>query len=97
MNFFAAMIKYPEIQKKGQAEIDRVIGPNRLPDFTDEASLPYVAAIVKEALRWHLIANSSAFWSFSLTDLTESPLQLHTKPPKTTNTTVISSRRAPSS
>jgi cytochrome P450 len=58
------MVKYPEVQKKAQAEIDRVIGPNRLPDFTDEKSLPYVVAIVRETLRWHLVVNNSAFWSF---------------------------------
>ena len=59
------MVRYPEVQKKAQAEIDRVIGPNRLPDFTDQDSLPFVAAVVKEALRWHLVVNNSAFWYFS--------------------------------
>ena len=59
------MVKYPEVQKRGQAEIDRVVGPNRLPDFADQDSLPYVAAIVKEALRWYLVANNGAFRSFS--------------------------------
>ncbi|KAJ7894650.1 cytochrome P450 [Mycena olivaceomarginata] len=29
-----------------------VVGAGQLPDFTDEAALPYVSAIVKEALRW---------------------------------------------
>ncbi|KAJ7113941.1 cytochrome P450 [Mycena epipterygia] len=33
-------------------ELDSVIGQGQLPDFTDEASLPYVSAIVKEVLRW---------------------------------------------
>ncbi len=42
---------YPEIQRKAQAEVDRVIGRDRLPNFTDEPSLPYVAALVKEVLR----------------------------------------------
>jgi len=60
INFFAAMVKYPEVQKKAQAEIDRVIGPNRLPDYIDRDSLPYVDAIVKEALRWHLVVNNLA-------------------------------------
>ncbi|KAK2467643.1 hypothetical protein APHAL10511_000498 [Amanita phalloides] len=55
MNFFLAMILYPEAQKKAQAEIDRVVGPNRLPDFNDQESLPYVAAITKEVLRWRLV------------------------------------------
>ena len=53
---FLAMALYPEVQKKAQAEIDTVIGPNRLPDFGDRPSLPYINAVVKEALRWHLVA-----------------------------------------
>ena len=49
------MVLYPEVQKKAQAEIDTVIGPNRLPDFGDRPSLPYINAIVKELRRWHLV------------------------------------------
>ena len=52
--FFLAMALYPEAQKKAQAELDRVIGPSRLPDFSDRDSLPYVHALVKEVLRWHV-------------------------------------------
>ena len=46
------MILYPEIQKQAQAEIDRVVGTDRLPDYTDEAALPYIGALVKEVFRW---------------------------------------------
>ena len=53
---FLAMTLYPEVQKKAQAEIDAVVGPNRLPDFEDRPSLPYINSIVKESLRWHLVA-----------------------------------------
>ena len=49
------MALYPEVQKKAQAEIDTVIGPNRLPDFYDRPSLPYINAVVKELLRWNLV------------------------------------------
>jgi len=42
----------PEALKKAQEEIDRVVGPEQLPTFADEAALPYVTAIVKETLRW---------------------------------------------
>ena len=45
------MLLYPEIQRKAQAEVDRVIGRGRLPDFSDEPSLPYVTELVKEVLR----------------------------------------------
>ncbi|KAE9407389.1 cytochrome P450 [Gymnopus androsaceus JB14] len=51
-NFFLAMVKYPEYQKKAQHELDRVIGNDRLPDFSDKSSLPYIQAIVNEVLRW---------------------------------------------
>ena len=42
----------PGAQEKAQAELDAVVGPDRLPDFEDRASLVYVNAIIKEALRW---------------------------------------------
>ena len=48
------MALHPEVQKKAQAEIDAVVGPNRLPDLEDRSSLPYISAIVKESMRWKL-------------------------------------------
>ena len=48
------MALHPEVQKKAQAEIDAVVGPNRLPDFHDRPSLPYINAVVKESSRWNL-------------------------------------------
>ncbi|KAL1950428.1 hypothetical protein VTO73DRAFT_5552 [Trametes versicolor] len=50
---FLALSHHPEVQKKAQAELDTVVGPHRLPEFSDRDSLVYVNAIVKEALRWH--------------------------------------------
>lgn len=50
------MLLYPDVQGKAQAELDRVVGTNRLPDFSDYDSLPYIQAIAKETMRWHLIA-----------------------------------------
>ena len=47
------MTAYPEAQKKAQAELDAVIGPDRLPTFEDRDSLPYVNALLKETIRWH--------------------------------------------
>ena len=51
--FFLAMALHPEVQKKAQQELDAVVGTERLPDFSDRPSLPYITAIVKELLRWH--------------------------------------------
>jgi len=47
-----AMIAFPEVQWKAQAEIDAVVGRDRLPTFADALRLPYVGAIIKEILRW---------------------------------------------
>jgi cytochrome P450 len=47
---------YPEVQRKAQDEIKRVLGLGRLPKMADRAQLPYVNAIVKEVLRWHPVA-----------------------------------------
>ncbi|KAJ3505494.1 hypothetical protein NLJ89_g7384 [Agrocybe chaxingu] len=53
--FILAMTCYPEIQRRAQEEIDRVVAQGQLPDFEDEPSLPYLSAIVKEVLRWRAI------------------------------------------
>jgi hypothetical protein len=50
------MVLYPEAQQKAQDEIDAVVGTGRLPDFDDEASLPYVSALCQEVQRWHPVA-----------------------------------------
>ncbi|KAI1792473.1 cytochrome P450 [Ganoderma leucocontextum] len=49
---FLAMSLHPDVQRKAQAELDAVVGPRRLPEFADQASLVYVRALCKEALRW---------------------------------------------
>ncbi|KAI1636259.1 cytochrome P450 [Biscogniauxia mediterranea] len=54
--FFLAMMSHPEVQRRAQEEIDRVVGPDRLPAFGDRENLPYVEAVVKEAFRFHPIA-----------------------------------------
>ncbi|KAI0471433.1 cytochrome protein [Xylaria cf. heliscus] len=58
-SFFLAMTLFPEIQRKAQEEIDRVIGSGRLPTFNDRESLPYVNAVVTEAWRWHTVTPMS--------------------------------------
>jgi len=50
-SFIMAMVLNPEAQRRAQNEIDTVVGLNRLPEFEDQASLPYVEAIVRETLR----------------------------------------------
>lgn len=49
--FFLAMVLYPEAQEMAQAEIDSVIGTDRLPNLGDRDKLPYVDSLVKEVFR----------------------------------------------
>lgn len=50
------MMLHPEVQRKAQEEIDRVVGTERLPGVADREKLPYIDAIVKEVLRWNPVA-----------------------------------------
>jgi cytochrome P450 len=50
--FFLAMLVHPDVQAKAQAEVDRVVGLDRLPEVEDRERLPYVEAVVNECLRW---------------------------------------------
>lgn len=61
MTFFLAMLIHPEIQRKAQAEINRVIGTDRLPRLEDRASLTFVDAMVKEILRWGVVIPMGSF------------------------------------
>ncbi|KAH9890551.1 cytochrome P450 [Cubamyces lactineus] len=48
-----AMVLNPDAQKTAQAEIDTVVGRDRLPTMDDVDKLVYVQAMLKEILRWH--------------------------------------------
>ena len=50
------MVLHPDVQAKAQADIDRVVGQDRLPDFNDRPVLPYLDAILHETLRWYPVA-----------------------------------------
>jgi len=43
---------FPDSLKKIQAELDSVVGRDRMPTFDDERSLPYLVAFIKEVTRW---------------------------------------------
>jgi len=53
--FTLAMLKFPAAQRAAQAELDAVVGRERLPTFADLERAPYVHALVKEVLRWGII------------------------------------------
>ncbi|KAJ3546252.1 hypothetical protein NM688_g5535 [Phlebia brevispora] len=50
--FLLAMLAAPHVQRKAQAELDSVVGTDRLPTVEDLPSLPFVQAIYLEAMRW---------------------------------------------
>ncbi|KZP13878.1 cytochrome P450 [Athelia psychrophila] len=54
--FVLAMLKNPLVQRRAQAELDSVLGPDRLPTFNDMPALPYLSAVVKECHRWEVVA-----------------------------------------
>ncbi|KAG2136656.1 cytochrome P450 [Suillus clintonianus] len=56
MVFALAMVLYPDVQRRAQAEIDSVTGRDRLPTFEDRVSLPYVESVLRETFRWHPVA-----------------------------------------
>ncbi|KAF8445000.1 cytochrome P450 [Boletus edulis BED1] len=56
--FFLAMTMYPEVLKKAQAEVDAVVGNDRLPKMEDRDALPYVNAVCTELLRWNVFLPS---------------------------------------
>lgn len=55
MGFLILMMKYPEWLQRLQAEIDKVVGPDRLPNWDDISHLPTVRAVVKEGVRYRSI------------------------------------------
>ncbi|KAG8907298.1 hypothetical protein FRB99_004747 [Tulasnella sp. 403] len=48
-----ALTLNPHVQTLAHAELDRVIGSDRLPTLEDQEDLPYITAIVLETLRWN--------------------------------------------
>lgn len=67
-NWTLAMTLFPETAKKAQEELDRVVGRDRLPQFSDEKDLPYVRAMVKEVLRWRPVNKFGMFHATSEDD-----------------------------
>ncbi|KAF8577987.1 cytochrome P450 [Ramaria rubella] len=49
---YGAMVLHPDIQGKAQAEVDSIVGGNRLPTIADKDSLPYLRCVLSEVLRW---------------------------------------------
>ncbi|PPQ88179.1 hypothetical protein CVT25_005144 [Psilocybe cyanescens] len=52
LTFYMAMLLNPKVQAQAQAEIDSVIGKDRLPSIADKPELPYIRSILAETYRW---------------------------------------------
>ena len=46
------LIKYPDVQKRVQEELDSVCGTERLPSLKDRQHLHYTDAVINEILRY---------------------------------------------
>ena len=47
------MVLFPDVQKKAQEELDRIVSGDRLPSFADKSALPYISCLIWECLRWY--------------------------------------------
>lgn len=58
----------PAVQQRAYEEIQCVVGPHRLPDFSDRPHLPYIEAVTREVFRFHPSAplGKSPFFSNTL-------------------------------
>ena len=57
------MVLYPEVMKRAQAALDTVVERDRVPVFSDLEKVPYIAALMKEVLRWRSVAPIGTFSS----------------------------------
>ena len=48
------MLAHPSIQRRAHEELDSKLD-GRLPTLDDQASLPFITAILKECLRWMVV------------------------------------------
>ncbi|KAL4246690.1 cytochrome P450 family protein [Abortiporus biennis] len=48
-----ALVRHPRVFQKLKDEVDRVVGNDRLPDFTDRPHMPYHEAALTELFRYH--------------------------------------------
>ncbi|TRM58284.1 cytochrome P450 [Schizophyllum amplum] len=50
--FVFGIVNYPELQARARAELDKVVGPDRLPELSDRPGLPYVERVMYETFRF---------------------------------------------
>lgn len=74
-SFTLAMVKFPDVQRRAQEEIDGLTRGERLPRIEDREALPYVDALAQEVLRWfpvipggvpHTVDEDTTFEGYSI-------------------------------
>jgi cytochrome P450 len=85
------MVLHPDVQAKAQADIDRVVGQDRLPDFDDRPALPYLDAILRETLRWHPVVPMGPYTIPLFFNYLMGSQASHTQQRQATSTKAISS------
>ena len=45
------MLHFPHVQKRAQAELDAIVGRDRMPGYEDRENLPYIGALINETMR----------------------------------------------
>jgi cytochrome P450 len=61
-SLFLALVLFPQVQRRAQAELDLVIGRERLPTFDERPRLLYIEALCKELMRWFMVAPIGTIW-----------------------------------
>ena len=62
-SLFLVLVLFPQVQRRAQAELDAVIGRDRLPTFSDRPRLSYIEALCKELMRWIMVAPIGTLFS----------------------------------
>ena len=99
MTTMVSIVRDPVIQARVQAEMDMVVGKDRLPTFSDREKLPYLHAVMTEAIRYvSALTICQRFMTLKAGPAAMLPpllLACLTVSWKTTSTTATTSRRAP--
>lgn len=59
------LVLYPSVQERAQAEVDAIVGRERLPEFDDRPHMPYIDAICRELLRWRMVTPMGVSFLFA--------------------------------
>jgi cytochrome P450 len=51
LNILLLLVLYPSVLREAQAEMDTVVGRERLPNFDDRPQLRYLECVIQESLR----------------------------------------------